>query len=189
MGEGYPQPLERNGCRRRPSMRVVSVFLLIRMGDRGGFNKFGGKWQKKKTTQKGWNEKVKAKGGWWANCVWSMLNVGNTRRVMWSVSGLQVRTSEPRRMSSRGRSGPSDELLTLPNMVALSFLSQRPLEVARLKIPMLPKKQKRKKKMTKREVFISSFKLKFRAEVKISKQKKSTLKTRNFNVKKLKFLK
>lgn len=41
--EGYPQPIERNRCQRQPSMRVVSLFLLIRMGDRGGFNKFGGK--------------------------------------------------------------------------------------------------------------------------------------------------
>lgn len=41
--EGYPQPIERNRCQHQPSMRVVSLFLLIRMGDRGGFNKFGGK--------------------------------------------------------------------------------------------------------------------------------------------------
>lgn len=41
--EGYPQPIERNRCQHLPSMRVVSLFLLIRMADRGGFSKFGGK--------------------------------------------------------------------------------------------------------------------------------------------------
>lgn len=96
MSEGYPQPLERNGCQRRPSMRVVSVFLLIRMGDRGGFNKFGGKWQKKqiKQTQRGWNEYVKAKGGWWGNSVCTLINVSCQTLTLPSVSGLQVRTFE-----------------------------------------------------------------------------------------------
>lgn len=44
-------PLRGNRC--EPQSSVFFFFLFIRMGDRGGFNKFGGKWQSKKHKQKG----------------------------------------------------------------------------------------------------------------------------------------
>lgn len=68
-----------------------------------------------------------------------MLNVGNTHRVMLSVSGPQVRTSEPRRMSSRGGVVvPLDHgciIIRTAKYGGAVIL----LEVVQLKIPCCPK--------------------------------------------------